>query len=72
VRQEAGNISDSTVNQVLGNQTNIHGITVSDAFEISRNVVKQELALLTATAIDVAEDRLKSIVEKTIDIRIKK
>lgn len=68
VRQDVDNIVDSSITQVAGDQNNhYYGITVADAKEISRDVVKQELALFTAQAIDVAEERLKTIVEKTID-----
>lgn len=57
-----------------GNSQNIQiggdfhgGITVSDAFEISRSVVKQELAIYTNEALQTAERRFETIANKTID-----
>lgn len=69
--QTAENISNATVNQIKRDQNisqtiNV-GISTSDAFEISRNVVKQELALYTNEALKIAQDRFTEIAEKAID-----
>ena len=63
MRQESGDNSQNI--QISGN---VHyGITVSDAFEISRNVVKQELSMYTREALTTAEERFKTIANKVVD-----
>lgn len=63
MRQESGDGSQNI--QIAGD---VHyGITVSDAFEISRSVVKQELAIYTNEALQTAERRFATIANKTID-----
>ncbi len=65
-KQTIDGVKDSTVNQIAGDQIQI-GISVEDAFAISRNVIKQELSLYTDQALKTAESRFKEIADKTID-----
>lgn len=67
MRQESG---DNSSNIQIAGDFHHHGITVSDAFEISRSVVKHELAIYTNEALQTAESRFDAIVNRTID-RIK-
>lgn len=63
MKQESGNNSRNI--QVAGD---MHiGITVTEALEISKMVVKQELDLYTKDALKTAEDRFKAIANRTVD-----
>lgn len=63
MKQESGDNSQNI--QVAGNV--IYGITAADALAISRDVVKQELAMYTSEAFSTAEERFKKIANKVVD-----
>jgi len=63
MKQESGDNSQNI--QIAGDLN--YGITAADAITISHYVVKQELAMYTSEALSTAEERFKTIANKTVD-----
>lgn len=63
MKQESG---DNSQNIQIAGDVN-YGITAADALAISRDVVKQELAMYTSEAFSIAEERFKKIANKVVD-----
>ncbi len=66
-KQELADIQNSVVHQAYGDIIINHGISVQDAKDICRGVIKEELAIYTQQATGIAQQRLHEITEKAID-----